>query len=88
MAHPHLAFCPYLPLSKIFEFADWELGPVEAFDSRWAGSRFKAQSAAFLAKFVDHAGEPIQKPSLLCRRGREIDGLLPSTEEIEALEAA
>ena len=88
MAHPHLAFCPYLSVQKIIEFADWQLGPVESFEDRWADVKFKAQSKAFLAKFVDSAGKPIEHPSLLCRRGRHIDGQLPAPEEIEALEAA
>jgi len=88
MAHPHLAFCPYLSVRKVVEFADWQIGPFEAFDDRWADVKFKAQSKAFLAKFVDNDGEPIEHPSLLCRRGGKIDGQLPSREEIEALEAA
>src|SRR5262249_19641617 len=67
MAHPYLAFCPYLSVRKVIEFADWELGPVEAFDERWSDAKFKAQSKAFLAKFVDSAGKPIEHPSLLCR---------------------
>jgi hypothetical protein len=88
MAHPYLAFCPYLPVQKVIEFGDWALGPVDAFDDRWSDPKFKAQSKAFLAKFVDHADKPIEKPSLLCRRGGQIDGQLPSGEEIEALETA
>lgn len=88
MTHPYLAFCPYLPVSKIIEFADWQLGPLEAFENRWADPRFKTQSKAFLGKFVDGVGNQIENPSLLCRRNGEIDGQLPPTEEIEALEAA
>lgn len=88
MAHPYLAFCPYLPVHKVIEFGDWALGPVDAFEDRWSDPKFKAPSKAFLAKFVDHAGKPIEKPSLFCRRGGQIDGQLPSAEEIEALEAA
>ena len=88
MAHPFLAFCPYLSLQKAIDFADWQIGPVDSFEDRWADERFKAQSKAFLAKFVDGAGKPIERPSLLCRRGAQIDGELPAAEEIEALEAA
>ena len=88
MPHPHLAFCPYLSVQEIIEFADWQLGPLELFEDRWADAKFKAQSKAFLAKFVDNAGRPIQDPVLLCRRGGQIDGRLPAHEEIEALEAA
>jgi len=36
---------------------------------------------------VDQAGKSIEKPSLLCRRGGQIDGQSPSVEEIEALDA-
>jgi hypothetical protein len=88
MTHPHLAFCPYLSVRKVIEFADWELGPLEAFDDRWSDAKFKAQSKAFLAKFVDRVGKSIEHPSLLCRRGGQIDGRLPEPEEIEALDAA
>ena len=88
MVHPHLAFCPYLSVQKVVEFADWQLGPVESFEDRWADVKFKAQSKAFLAKFVDSAGKPVEHPSLLCRRGGWIDGQLPAPEEIEALEVA
>ena len=88
MTHPHLAFCPYLSVRKVIEFADWELGPFELFEDRWADVKFKVQSKAFLAKFVDNAGRPIEHQSLLCRRGGQIDGELPSPEEIDALEAA
>ena len=88
MPHPHLAFLPYLRVQQVIEFSDWELGPLASFDGRWADGEFKAQSQAFLAKFVDGAGRAIEEPSLLCRRGGQIDGRLPAHEEIEALEAA
>src|SRR5687768_13643162 len=51
MRHPHLAFCPYLSVRNVIEFADWQLGPFESFEDRWADVRFRAQSKAFLAKF-------------------------------------
>jgi hypothetical protein len=73
---------------KVIEFADWQLGPFESFENRWADVKFKAQSKAFLAKFVDNAAKPIEHPSLLCRRSGQIDGRLSSPEEIEALESA
>jgi len=88
MAHPYLAFCPYLSVQKVIEFADWQLGPIESFDDQWADAKFKTQSKAFLAKFVDNTGKPIQHLTLLCRRGGQLDGQLPAREEIEALEAA
>ena len=88
MAHPYLAFCPYLPVSTVIEFADWELGPLEAFEDRWADPKFKAQSEAFLSKFVDAAGNRIENPTLLCRSSAQVDGQLPTQEEIQALEAA
>jgi hypothetical protein len=88
MAHPYLAFCPYLSVQKMIEFADWQLGPLESFEDRWADGKFKTQAKAFLAKFVDNAGKPIEHPSLFCRRGGKIDGQRPKGEEIEALEAA
>ena len=55
---------------------------------RWADLKFKTQAKAFLAKFVDGLGRPIECPSLLCRRRSLIDGTSPSTQEIEALTAA
>ena len=88
MNHPYLAFCPYLPIAKTIEFADWELGPWKAFETRWAHQKFKAQSEVFLSKFVDGVGKRIEYPTLLCRRGGVIDGALPTAEEVEALEGA
>lgn len=88
MRRPHLAFCPYLSVRKVIECADWQLGPFESFEDRWADVRFKEQSKAFPAKCVDNAGRPIEHPSLLCRRSGQIDGQLPSPEEVEALDAA
>ncbi len=88
MAHPILAFCPYLPLNKPLVFADWEIGPVEVFDGRWVDQGFERQAKAFLVKFVDGLGKSIQRPSLLCRRDQGIDGAPPSDTEITAIEAA
>lgn len=88
MAHPHLAFCPYLPMQQVIEFAGWELGPLEAFEGRWSEPRFAAQAEAFLAKFVDGTGAPIRNPSILCRKERALDGALPHPNEIHALESA
>jgi hypothetical protein len=63
----------------VVEFADWRLGPLEAFDTSWADPAFKAQATAFPAKFVvGHHGKPIERPSLLCRRNGPIDGVLPT----------
>ena len=88
MPFPYLAFCPYLAVNDPVEFGDWELGPLAAFEERWADLKFKKQAKAFLAKFVDGRGQPIKRPSLLCRRQGLIDGTSPSTQEIEALTAA
>ena len=88
MPLPFLAFCPYLPMDEPIEFGDWELGPLAEFEERWANPKFKTQAKAFLAKFVDGLGRPIERPSLLCRRQSLIDGTSPSTQEIEALTAA
>lgn len=89
MAHPCLAFCPYLSVNKVIPFADWEIGPLNAFEeARWADQKFRTQSAAFLGKFVTGDGEPVENPSMVCRRGAPIDGTPPTIQEIEALEAA
>ena len=76
MQLPCLAFCPYLPMNEPIEFGDWELGPLAAFEERWADLKFKKQAKASLAKFVDGFGQPIKRPSLLCRRHGLIDGTL------------
>ena len=90
MPFPYLAFCPYLYMNEPIEFGDWELGPLAAFEERWADLKFETQAKAFLAKFVDGHGQPIERPSLLCRRQGKIDGAFPSLQEqeIEALRAA
>jgi hypothetical protein len=55
-------------LSKPIEFGDWRLGPLSAFEDLWNDAKFKAQAQAFLRKFVDSTGGPIDKPGVLCRR--------------------
>ena len=55
MQLPCLAFCPYLPMNEPIEFGDWELGPLAAFEERWADLKFKKQAKASLAKFGSSA---------------------------------
>ena len=92
MPHPCLLFCPYLPLSRDFEpilFSDWELGPLQSFEGRWADAQFKSQATTFLSKFTKpSSSEQIKNPALLCRKGRALDGQKPSAEEYRALEHA
>ena len=88
MGHPYLAFCPYLPLHGTIEFAGWECGPLKSFDGRWSDPSFEARAKGFLNKFVDGAGAPIENPSILCRQGHPLDGVLPHPHEISALESA
>lgn len=85
MPHPILLFCPYLPLRETEEFGDWELGPLQSFEGRWADPRFKEQAIAFLRQFVGTNNKPIENPALLCRKGRQLDGEEASLEELEAL---
>ena len=89
MPHPFLLFCPYLTLSpdkSPFAFADWELGPLESFNNRWADPRFKEQATAFLSKFAEPSNERIDNSALLCRKGKPLDGHRPLPEELTALE--
>ena len=89
MLHPHLLFCPYLPLrptDKPVEFADWEMGPLQCFRDRWADSKFEDRATAFLQKFVGTDDRPIENPALLCRKGKQLDGEKPPPEEVRALE--
>lgn len=88
MTHPYLLFCPYLRMSGSVTFAGWELGPLDSFQDRWADPRFEDQANAFLSKFVGTDNEPIEKPALLCRAGRPLDGEAPSPEEVGALQLA
>ena len=88
MPHPYLLFCPYLALSldEPIAFADWELGPLQSFNNRWADPRFKEQATAFLSKFVGPSNKSIDNPALLCRKGKLLDGLRPPSDELTALE--
>ena len=89
MSHPHLLFCPYLPFPPTVspvKFADWELGPLQSFEDRWADLRFKHQATIFLSKFLGTDDEPIKNPALLCRNGKQLNGEQPSPEEVRALE--
>ena len=73
MSHPCLLFCPYLPLSPDkppIAFADWELGPLESFKSRWADPRFKEQATAFLSKFVvGPSNKSVRQPGTSVQEG-------------------
>ena len=80
MALPCLAFCPYLHVRKPIAIADWEIGPLDAFTDRWADEKFRKQSEAFLGKFVDENGKPIEYPSIVCRRNAKIDGTPPTPQ--------
>jgi hypothetical protein len=64
MALPCLAFCPYLHVRKPTAIADWEIGPLDGFADRWADEKFRKQSEAFLGKFVDENGKPIEHPPM------------------------
>ena len=90
MPNPYLLFCPYLPLSsqdELVEFGDWELGSLRFFEDRWADSKFKSQATIFLSKFTrPPSNELIEHPTLLCRKGRKVDGEKPSEDELRALE--
>lgn len=85
-----LLFCPYLPLPDsngiTVRFADWELGPLQSFEDRWANPRFEDQAKAFLSKFVGPINESPINPTLICRAGNQLDGQKPSEKEIRALE--
>ena len=88
MPRPCLLFCPYLPLSPDkppVAFADWELGPLEAFNNRWADPRFKEQATTFLRKFVTPSDKTIDNPVLLCRKGKQLDGQQLTSDELKAL---
>ncbi len=90
MPHPCLLFCPYLSLSldkPPVTFADWELGPLKSFNDRWADPRFKEQATTFLSKFVvGPSNKSVDNPALLCRKGKQLDGQQPTSQELKALE--
>ena len=89
MPDPYLIFCPYLPLPPTdnpVKFADWELGPLQSLEDRWAYPEFETQAKAFLGKFVGKDDEPINNPALLCRKGKLLDGQGLSRNELKALE--
>lgn len=88
MSHPHLLFCPYLPMEEPVAFADWELGPRDCFQDRWADLLFKKHAIAFLHRFVGTDNKPIDNPAILCRNGRQLDGQAVSPEEVVALQLA
>ena len=88
MLHRFLIFCPYLPMTERVAFADWELGPLESFEDRWADDQFKDQAKSFLHHFAGIHSEPIDNPALLCRKGKQLDGQEPSPNEMRALECS
>jgi hypothetical protein len=85
--YPCLVFCPYLPLKDVMEFADWRLGPLEAFEN-WSDPRFKERAETFLRKFVDAHGRAIENPTIIGPRSGALDGQVPAGDKIRALQAA
>jgi hypothetical protein len=85
MQHPSLLFCPYLRMDDLVSFADWELGPLQSFEGRWADNHFKNQATTLLSKFVGPQDDRIDNPALLCKKGKQIDGQRPTDEEVRAL---
>ena len=69
-------------------FADWELGPLDCLQERWASSQFEDHAIAFLQRFVGPDNKPIENPAILCRKGRQLDGEAATPEEEVALQLA
>ena len=88
MQYPILIFCPYLPVTGQVTFADWELGPIAAFEDRWGEDRFKDRATGFLRHFVGIDNKPINSPTLLCRKGAQLNSQDPTQDEVRALELA
>ena len=86
MPDRYLVFCPYLRMNQRVAFADWELGPLESFEDRWADDQFKDQTTRFLRHFVGIGNKPINSLALLCRNGKQLDGQKPKPNEVRALE--
>ena len=90
MPNPHLLFCPYLPLGQIsgpidkpIAFADWEIGPLRLFEDRWADPLLKSRAMTILNKYTG-----ADNPSILCKKGEQLDGQGPCESELWALELA
>lgn len=62
---PYLLFCPYLPLRCRVSFAQWTIGPLEEHEGAWRDAEFEQQAKAFLGKFQDADGNPIQSATLI-----------------------
>lgn len=85
---PYLLVAPYLPLSKRIEVDEWSVGPPEAFEAAWADRGFQEAATAFMEKFRNAEGRPIERPALIAPRAGPIDGAFPGAERFEALQLA
>ena len=87
-ASPFLIFLPYLRLKEVVTFGDWEMGPIQHFEGRWADGRFEDLSNRFIAAFHGRNGRPIEGSTLVAPRNAQIEGRLPPEPEMRALAAA
>jgi hypothetical protein len=79
---PIVAFCPYLPLHRAFEFAEFWIGPIDSFTGAWEPPELEHAVRRLLTRFVAVGGQPIMRPSLIAtRKGPVVDGKPPTDHE-------
>lgn len=86
--NPVVIFAPYLRLVRAYEFADWWLGPVDAYVGRWFPSRLRTAARQLLRRFVDVDRHPVTAPTLIASRTAGVGGDLPLPDTIAALTLA
>jgi hypothetical protein len=87
-SNPFLLFCPYLPLTRPLRFDGWCVLPASQYTGPWLSPEFESLATTFLSSFQDANGVRIAKPALVVRESTGADGVLPSHDEILALQLA
>jgi hypothetical protein len=83
-----VALLPYLSLEHAVRFNGLWLGPLEEFGGPWDPPELEAAAEDFAALFVDPAGQPVERPSLLARATTGADGRVPDLAGRQALMSA
>lgn len=86
-AHPCIGFFPAIPLEGSIEIGEWVVG-VPPDTTPWLSPRFKELVEKLLASFDDDGGDRFRGAALLWRKTTGFDGVPPSRQEIDAIQAA
>src|SRR4051812_49061980 len=82
--YPHIGFFPALPLANNLELGNWLVGTPPP-NVVWRSDRFKTLAESLLGSFRKLG---FKNAAMLWHRDRGFDGVLPSPQEVGAIQAS